>query len=103
MPLISADAIFWFGDGFHSGIAAIRAAFEATWAQLADEAYWIDDLHWLAVDAGAAACIYQFHWQAAVGVARLTRGMVVGRRFSCVATMAGKFCMSISARNPAVP
>lgn len=66
MPLISDDAVFWFGDGSHAGIAAVRAAFEATWGRLADERYWLSDLHWLASGDTAAACCYRFHWQATI-------------------------------------
>jgi hypothetical protein len=29
--LVAPDATFWFSDGTHRGIDAIRAAFEATW------------------------------------------------------------------------
>ncbi|MCS6760714.1 MAG: hypothetical protein MO846_00890 [Candidatus Devosia symbiotica] len=36
-PLIADDAVFWFGDGSHYEIAAIRQAIEATWARLTDE------------------------------------------------------------------
>lgn len=39
IDLIAPDAIFWFSDGTHRGIAEIRAAFERTWGTLADETY----------------------------------------------------------------
>jgi len=66
VPLIAPDAIFWFGDGSHVGLDAIRTAFEATWARLADETYWLDNLQWLATADAAAICCYRFHWQATI-------------------------------------
>lgn len=70
-PLIAPDAMFWFSDGSHAGLEAIRAAFEATWAQLREETYWLEDMAWLAVDDASAACLYRFYWTASVdGVAR---------------------------------
>lgn len=65
-PLIADDAVFWFSDGSHSGLAAIRAALEATWAVLTKEIYRIEALRWIAAGDGAASCIYTFHWQATV-------------------------------------
>ncbi|WP_245622299.1 NUDIX domain-containing protein [Devosia epidermidihirudinis] len=34
VELIADDAVFWFSDGSHVGIAAVRRAFEATWDRL---------------------------------------------------------------------
>ena len=62
--LIAPDAVFWFSDGSHRGIAAIRAAFEATWRALPEETYWLDELEWLAEAGRAAACTYRFNWRA---------------------------------------
>ena len=62
--LIAPDAVFWFSDGSHRGIAAIRAAFEATWRALPEETYWLDELEWLAETDRAAACTYRFNWRA---------------------------------------
>jgi len=62
--LIAPDATFWFSDGTHQGIAAIRAAFEATWAAMGrDEHYWLDQLEWIADGESAAACLYRFNWK----------------------------------------
>ena len=62
--LIAPDATFWFSDGTHRGIAAIRAAFEATWRVMgSDEHYWLDQLEWIAEGDEAAACIYRFNWE----------------------------------------
>ena len=65
-PLIAADAVFWFNDGSFVGQAAIRGAFERTWAGLADETYWLTYLHWIAIGGQAASCIYQFNWKATI-------------------------------------
>lgn len=65
-PLIAEDAVFWFGDGSHVGLPAIRGAFEATWGRLADEVYWLEDVRWMAQGDDAASCVYCFHWQATV-------------------------------------
>ena len=65
-PLIAADAIFWFSDGSHAGIGAIRDAFERTWASLREETYWLEDRHWIAVGDAVAACTYRFGWRATI-------------------------------------
>lgn len=82
-PLIAEDAVFWFSDGSHAGLPAIRAAFEATWAALAGERYRIEGLDWIARGAEAAACTYRFRWRATVeGAPRdgAGRGTTVLRR-----------------------
>ena len=61
--LIASDAIFWFSDGSHRGIEAIRAAFEATWIALSNDTYWLTELQWVAEGDRAAACAYRFHWR----------------------------------------
>ena len=67
-PLISPAATFWFSEGSFSG-PAIRAAFERTWAQVAEETYWLEDVEWIAGDDEGAACIYGFRW----------RGLIAGQ------------------------
>ena len=65
LDMIAPDATFWFSDGSHRGIDAIRAAFEATWQAMgAAENYWLDQLEWIAEADTAAACTYRFNWQA---------------------------------------
>ena len=66
VDLIAADAVFWFSDGSHHGIDAIRTAFEKTWAQLRDEHYWLDLHHVIAESSLAAAFTYRFNWRATV-------------------------------------
>lgn len=62
--LIAPDAVFWFSNGTHSGIAAIRAAFEATWQAMGpSEHYWLDQLEWIAEGDEVAACMYRFNWE----------------------------------------
>ncbi len=62
--LIAPDATFWFSNGTYRGIAAIRAAFKATWAAMGpDEHYWLDRLEWIAEGDSSAACTYRFNWR----------------------------------------
>jgi ketosteroid isomerase-like protein len=63
VELIAPDALFWFNDGSYRGIAEIRAAFERTWASFPLEAYWLDQLTWIAEGDVAAACTYRFNWR----------------------------------------
>ena len=82
--LIAPDATFWFSDGTHSGIDAIRAAFEATWRVMGDsERYWLDQFEWIADGDDAAACTYRFNWETTVDGRRASgsgRGTTVLRR-----------------------
>ena len=65
VDLIAPDATFWFTSGTHHGLAAIRAAFEATWQLMGpDEHYWLTDKAWIAEGDAAAACTYTFNWSA---------------------------------------
>jgi Ketosteroid isomerase homolog len=64
VPLIDADASFWFSSGTFQGLEAVRAAFERTWRRLAGETYRLEDLVWIARGDVAASCIYRFHWRA---------------------------------------
>ena len=66
VDLIAPDAVFWFADGSHAGLAEIRAAFEQTWQNLADETYWLDEVVWITDGDTSAACIYRFNWKATV-------------------------------------
>lgn len=82
--LIAPDATFWFTNGTHSGIATIRAAFEATWQAMGPtEHYWLDQLEWIAEGDEAAACFYRFNWEITVDGKRDSgsgRGTTVLRR-----------------------
>lgn len=80
VDLIAPDAVFWFSDGTHRGIAAIRAAFEATWRLMGDdEHYWLNQLEWIAEGDNTAACTYRFNWTAG-GASGSGRGTTVLRR-----------------------
>lgn len=59
-PLIAEDATFWFTNGVFIGNAAIRAAFEDTWATIQDEVYSIVDVQWAGRAATLAVCTYSF-------------------------------------------
>ena len=84
VPLIWPDAVYWFSDGSHRGIAEITAAIEATFAAIQDETYAIHDVEWVAVGAELAVCRYRFAWTGYVeGAARSGQGRgtnVVTRR-----------------------
>lgn len=71
---IATDAVFWFNDGSYSGIAAIRGAFERTFAAFPLERYWLEDVRWVASGDTAAACIYQFRWTTTKGGSQLKGG-----------------------------
>src|SRR5689334_442635 len=62
VPLIASEATFWFSDGSYLGHAAIRAAFERTWATLHNDTYRLEDRHWIARSDSVAVCRYRFHW-----------------------------------------
>ena len=83
VPLITPDATFWFTDGSYSGHAAIRAAFERTWATLNNDTYRLENRRWLAQGDAAAACSYHFVWTTTVDGKPLSgggRGTTVLRR-----------------------
>lgn len=64
--LIAEDAVFWFSDGTHRGLAEIREAFDRTWRTLSGESYWLEDMEWIAEGDEAAACTYRFNWQSVI-------------------------------------
>lgn len=66
VPLIDAEASFWFSSGTYQGHAAAREAFERTWRCLENETYWLENLAWIAKGAEAASCTYRFHWRATI-------------------------------------
>lgn len=66
VPLITEDATYWFTDGSHRGIDAIRVAIESTFTRILDEVYRIHDLEWIAVDERFAVCRYRFRWTGVV-------------------------------------
>lgn len=62
-PLISDDAIVIFSNGsLHAGKEAIRAAYQHNFSTIKGEEYRIENVHWLAETAGAAAYSFEFHW-----------------------------------------
>lgn len=82
-PLVDEAAVFWFTSGTYRGLAAIRAAFERTWAMIQEEVYVIEDVEWLAADESSAACLYTYRWRGCIdGVVRegSGRGTTVWRR-----------------------
>lgn len=65
-PLIARDATYWFTEGSHQGIEAIRSAIERTFATISNEVYQIEDLEWIALSAELAACRYHFSWNGVI-------------------------------------
>ncbi|MEM0900903.1 MAG: nuclear transport factor 2 family protein [Pseudomonadota bacterium] len=62
-PLISDDAIVVFSNGsLHAGKDAISAAYQHNFNTIKGEEYRIENVHWLADTADAAAYSFEFHW-----------------------------------------
>lgn len=59
-PLLTNDAVFWFTNGTYEGKAAIRKAFEDTWASIKEEKYTLSNIQWLGVTGDLAVCVYDF-------------------------------------------
>lgn len=59
-PLLTDDAVFWFTNGTYKGKAAIRQAFEETWASITDEKYSLSNVEWLGVAENLAVSVYDF-------------------------------------------
>ncbi len=81
--LIAPDAAFWFLDGNQRGVDAIKAAFEKTWQVLNNDAYWLDEVEWIAEGKTAAVSIYRSNWKSEVDGRALSgsgRGTTVLRR-----------------------
>lgn len=78
--LIADDAVYFFDDGSHHGIDAVRAAFEATWAhEVRDESYTLEDIRWVAEDPAVAVCTYRFRWEGATRRDTTRRLLGLGR------------------------
>ncbi|MEU8075916.1 nuclear transport factor 2 family protein [Catellatospora citrea] len=73
-PLVDQDAVYWFSDGTHVGVEAIRRAFERAWATIGDEQYHLHDVQWLALGTETAACAYRFTWAGYIGGQRRQGG-----------------------------
>lgn len=61
--LLGSDAIFWFNDGSHEGIAAIEQALSKTWETIREEKYQIHNIRWIGSCSDLAVCIYEFRWK----------------------------------------
>ena len=85
-PLLADECTFWFTSGTHCGVAAARAAFEKTWAMIAEEVYTLSDVVWVCEGDAAAACSYQFQW---TGLVKGERREGRGRGTSCFQREAG--------------
>lgn len=65
--LIHERAVFRFNDGDFVGRAAIRAAFEKTWASSSgtheEEKFYLSDIVVVATDTNTAAATYHWNWE----------------------------------------
>jgi len=60
--LLDASAVYYFGDATCTGLAAVRAYFERTWALIPDEEYGAEDITWVVDAADAAVAVYTYRW-----------------------------------------
>jgi RimJ/RimL family protein N-acetyltransferase/ketosteroid isomerase-like protein len=66
VPLIAADATYWFTDGSYHGREAVTQAIKTTFASIQDEVYQISDLEWITCTHEQAVCRYRFVWTGTV-------------------------------------
>ena len=65
-PYVHRDAVFRFNDGDFVGVAAVRGAFEKTWAataQATEDKYYLSDIRVLSVDSRSASATYTYNWE----------------------------------------
>lgn len=62
-PHVTDDAVFIFTEGTFVGKPAAKAAFEKTFALIADEQFSLHDITWTAVSETIASCHYEFRWK----------------------------------------
>lgn len=61
--MIHPDALFRFNDGDYRGLAAIKGAFESTWAHdVKDARYYLSHIEVVSVDSNSAAATFQYNW-----------------------------------------
>lgn len=65
-PVVQKQAVYWFRDNEYSGIDAVRASFDATWAIVKDERYSVHDVRWLARTPDTAVVLYGYCWSGLV-------------------------------------
>jgi ketosteroid isomerase-like protein len=62
-PLVHPDACVTFTSGaVHVGKTAIRQAFERNFSLIQDEAYKIENVHWVMREEETAVYLFTFHW-----------------------------------------
>ncbi len=89
-PLIADDATFWFTNGTFVGMAAIRAAFEDTWANIHDERYTLKDIQWVGWSTTLAICTYSFRSD---GIVNGQRQVYDGHGTNVIAKRDGRWIM----------
>lgn len=62
-PLVHPDACVTFSSGsVHVGKTAVRQAFERNFSLIQDEAYKIENVHWVLMGADTAVYLFTFRW-----------------------------------------
>jgi ketosteroid isomerase-like protein len=62
-PLVHPDACVTFTSGaVHVGKTAVRPAFERNFSLIQDEAYKIENVHWVMRGVETAVYLFTFHW-----------------------------------------
>lgn len=67
LDLIAEDAIFLFSDHTsHVGKSAVRKVLAANFEAIRDEAYRLENLHWIASSDDMAVCVYEYRWSGVI-------------------------------------
>jgi ketosteroid isomerase-like protein len=85
-PLIAENALYRFTDGDFSGIEAIRAAFEQTWASFPEDEWELLNVRVVHLDEDSAVVTYDTRWTATVNG---ERRISVGRGTNVIARTDG--------------
>ncbi len=92
--MIAEDATYWFSDGSYRGLDEVTAAIERTFLTIKDEVYKIEQVEWVVLTAGHAACRYRFSWTGVIDGQPRSAG-AAARTCSCSGAGSGRCSMSI--------
>lgn len=90
-PHVAEDAVFIFTEDTFTGHAAAKAAFEKTFAMIADEHFSLHDIKWTAVTDDVAACYYEFRWKGRISGEEASGG---GRGTSILRKVNGRWLIA---------
>ena len=66
--LVHESACVTFSNGaVHLGKAAVQKAYEANFAAIEDEKYWISNVHWVRHGEDVAVYLFDFAWSGRIG------------------------------------